>query len=203
MKPLVKICGLMRPQDARLASELGATHVGVVRAPSSPRCASLAEARAIFDAAGEAARVLVFKGVPVARVLDDARRVRAGAQIYGFEEADALWLESEGIRVYRVFRMSADSRALPRLAPAPTAARPAMLDVGGGGSGKRFDWRLLGERAPDATFVAGGVSPDNVSELLRYRPYGIDLSSGVESTPGVKDPALLHALFERIQEVSP
>jgi phosphoribosylanthranilate isomerase len=204
MKPFVKICGLKRVEDARLAARLGATHVGVVRAPSSPRCASLDEARAIFDAAsGAVAGVLVFKGVAVGQIVDDARRAgAAGVQLFEFDEADALRVESEGIRVYRVFHLAPDARALPPLVPEPSEERPAMLDVGSGGSGKRFDWRLLGERAPRATFVAGGIDPENVVELLRYRPYGIDLSSGVEFAPGVKDAARLEALFHGIQEAS-
>lgn len=201
MRPLVKICGLRRVEDARLAVELGASHLGVVRAPSSPRRASLDEARAVTAASGRAETVLVFKGVPVEEILDDARRAEVGSvQLFDFDEADAHWIESEGLRVYRVFRMEAGSKELPRLEPEPSEARPAMLDVGGGGSGRRFDWSLLGSRAPEATFVAGGVAPDNVAELLRRRPYGIDLSSGVESAPGVKDEAKLRALFARIQE---
>lgn len=87
---------------------------------------------------------------------------------------------------------------MPSLEPRPTRARPALLDVGGGGTGRGFDWTLLGARAPDATFVAGGIRPDNVRVLLKYRPYGIDLSSGVESSPGVKDPHKLRALFEEV-----
>ncbi len=97
--------------------------------------------------------------------------------------------------------MERDSSSLPRFEPPPTEAQPALLDVGGGGSGRCFDWTLLGERAPPATFIAGGIRPDNVRALLKYRPYGIDLASGVESAagvPGEKDEAKLRALFEEV-----
>jgi phosphoribosylanthranilate isomerase len=75
---------------------------------------------------------------------------------------------------------------------------PALLDVGGGGSGRSFDWDLLGTEAPPFTFVAGGIRPENVEALLEHRPYGIDLASGVESEPGVKDEEKLRELFDRI-----
>ena len=61
--------------------------------------------------------------------------------------------------------------------------------------GQAFDWSILGGRAPHATFIAGGVTPENVSALLRQQPWGVDLSSGVESVPGVKDPIKLGRLF--------
>jgi phosphoribosylanthranilate isomerase len=94
-----------------------------------------------------------------------------------------------------------DPRAdrLPAFACHPEPHRPAVLDAGAGGRGRRFRWELLGPRAPDATFIAGGIGPHNVLELLRYRPYGLDLSSGVESAPGIKDPERLSLFFERLE----
>lgn len=84
MRPLVKICGLTRAADARLAVDLGATHIGVVRVQSSPRRASVEAAREIFAAAqGRAKTVLVFKDVPIERVIQDAKSSRAeGVQLY-------------------------------------------------------------------------------------------------------------------------
>jgi phosphoribosylanthranilate isomerase len=96
--------------------------------------------------------------------------------------------------------MGASDRRLPELSPAPTDASPAVLDVGDGGSGTPFDWSLLAPRAPSATFIAGGVTPHNVSALLRYRPWGIDLSSGVERVPGEKDHGSLRLLFAAVAE---
>lgn len=200
MKPLVKICGLTRPDDASLAVSLGATHVGAVRTPSSPRGVSPEHAREVFAAAdGKAETVFVFKNIPLAQVIEDARASGArGVQLYDATAEDVRAVASEGYCVYRVYHMESDSKSLPAFEPSPTYEQPALLDVGGGGSGRSFDWSLFGERAPHATFVAGGIRPDNVAALLSYRPYGIDLASGVEASPGIKDESKLRALFEEV-----
>ncbi|GMR22331.1 MAG: hypothetical protein BMS9Abin37_0674 [Acidobacteriota bacterium] len=206
MKPFIKICGLTRPDDARLAVALGATHIGAVRTESSPRSVSAARARDVFAAAeGKAETVLVFRDIPLRQAIEDANvsGVR-GVQLYDASDDDVRAMASEGFRVYRVYRMEPDSSRLPRFETPPTEAQPALLDVGGGGSGRRFDWSLLGEQAPRATFIAGGIRPDNVSALLKHRPYGIDLASGVEKAagepgwPGEKDETKLRALFEAL-----
>ena len=200
MRPFVKICGITRPEDAMLAASLGATHIGAVRSPTSPRSVSVEKARAIFDAVSDRVEtVFVFRGVPIDEVLEDAAASGApSVQLYDAEEANVRAAEAAGFRVYRVFGMDEDSRALPVPDPPPSLTHPAILDVGGGGSGRRFDWALFGARAPEATFIAGGIRPGNVRELLSYLPYGIDLASGIESAPGVKDEAKLRALFEEV-----
>jgi phosphoribosylanthranilate isomerase len=200
MRPFIKICGLTRPDDARLAVRLGATHIGAVRTDASPRAVTPERAREIFAVGeGNVETVFVFKNVALASVIRDAKLSGArGVQLYDASDSDVTAVASEGFRVYRVYGVDEDARVLPKLVPPPTEARPALVDVGGGGSGRRFDWSLLGERAPHATFIAGGIRPDNVGALLRRRPYGIDLASGVESSPGVKDPDKLHALFEEV-----
>ncbi len=200
MRPLVKICGLTRVEDAELAVSLGAHLVGAVRTPSSPRRVSLDEARALFSRIGSnAARVLVFRDVPLEQVLSDARASGADwVQLYHASDSDVRRVESEGLRVLRVYDLSEQVLRLPALAAEPSVDRPALFDVGGGGSGRSFDWNLLGAEAPAFTFVAGGIRPDNVEDLLGHRPYGIDLSSGVEREPGVKDERKLRGLFDRI-----
>lgn len=200
MRPLVKICGLKRVEDAEVAVSLGANFVGAVRTPSSPRRVSVDEARALFSRIGSnAARVLVFRDVPLEEVLSDARASGADwVQLYHASESDVRRVESEGLRVLRVYDLSEESLRLPAFSREPAAGRPALLDVGGGGSGRSFDWGLLGGAAPAFTFIAGGIRPENVEELLEHRPYGIDLSSGVEREPGVKDEAKLRRLFDRI-----
>ena len=73
-----------------------------------------------------------------------------------------------------------------------------LLDGGPGGAGAAFAWSLLAPSAPPFVFVAGGVRPENIAMLLRCRPFGIDVGSGVESAPGDKDPAALRALFAAV-----
>lgn len=200
MRPLVKICGLTRLEDARLAVALGATHIGAVRTESSPRSLTPEQARDVFTVAERGVEtVFVFRDVPLQQVIRDAKLSGAtGVQLYEASERDIEAVASEGFRVYRVYGMEEDASSLPEFNPLPTDARPALIDVGGGGSGRRFDWSLLGGRAPHATFIAGGIRPENVGALLKHRPYGIDLASGVESAPGVKDADKLRALFAEV-----
>ena len=106
-------------------------------------------------------------------------------------------LRAAGVRVYPVLLITADATRLPQPDTEPTDDEPAVLDTGGG-TGIRFPWRLLAGGAPAHTFIAGGVRPDNVACLLAYRPWGIDLASGVESAPGIKQPAAMAALFASV-----
>ncbi len=200
MRPLVKICGLKRVEDVELALRLGADFVGVVRTKSSPRQVSVEEARALFCEVSDAARVLVFRDEALGQVLSDARAAGADwVQLYHASDADIARVEDAGLRVLRAVDVSEQARAIPPFASEPSKDRPALLDVSGGGSGRCFDWDLLGAEAPPFTFVAGGIRPANVESLLDHRPYGIDLSSGVEREPGVKDEGRLRELFERIE----
>jgi phosphoribosylanthranilate isomerase len=202
MKPRIKICGLRRVEDAQLAVDLGATHIGCVRAPSSPRSGPLQEVAAIFDAVRDrATTVLVARGLTVETMVREARDTGAHAlQLFDFSQKDVEALSSEGLSVYRVYCLDESTAELPVIEPTPTEDGPVMLDVGGGGSGRSFDWSILGHDAPRATFIAGGIRPDNVRRLLERRPFGIDLSSGVESAPGIKDPSKLRSLFREVNE---
>lgn len=200
MRVNVKICGLRRAADAARAVALGATHLGCVLAADSPRRANFDDVRAVCDASSGVPVVLVFRDAPLAEILAacDATAVRR-VQVHGADQMLLAALAANGCIVHRVLRVDPHTRALPALEPPPSPSQPALLDVGRGGSGECFDWRLLGERAPPATFIAGGIDPYNVEELLPRAPWGIDLSSGVESAPGVKDLTRLAALFTALE----
>ncbi len=198
MKTLVKICGVRRIEDAILAERLGAQFIGCVLAKQSPRCATLSEVKAICVHTTVSV-ILVFRDATTeevrnACVVTGVRRV----QLHRSPDVNIRVLESEGLLVHRV--LSVDDN-LPDLFPVPTCDRPIVLDVGVGGEGRTFDWDLLGDLAPQFTFVAGGITPENVGSLLRLEPYGIDLSSGVESSPGVKDPERMQLLFAALRGV--
>ncbi|MGE0141811.1 MAG: phosphoribosylanthranilate isomerase [Planctomycetota bacterium] len=200
----IKICGLRLLEDARLALELGATHLGVVLAENSPRCATIDEARAILALTDSIAEgVLVFRDQSVSDVLRAARAAHARCvQVHGADLHSIDVLRAHGLRVMPVASCAADAHALPNLPVSPTVTEPGILDCGRGGSGERFPWHLLGARAPDHVFIAGGIDPTNVDFLLAHRPYGIDLSRGVEVAAGVKDPRKLRALFDRLRNHS-
>ncbi len=201
MKPFVKICGLTRPEDGRLAVELGATHLGCIMVPSSPRCATVEQARRVFETADDnVKKVLIFKDETMDVIFDVAREVGTNhVQLYGMTETEALNLEASAFTVYRVHEVDFAVQDLPPFIPEPTSARPAVIDVKGGGAGKPFSWDILGSSAPEATFIAGGVRPENLTDLLKHRPYGIDLSSGVESRPGIKDHDRLRLFFNTLE----
>ncbi len=199
----VKICGLLRARDARLAVRLGARWIGIVRAPDSPRSATLAQARRVIAAA-------LDEDSAVNLVLATGRRTRAevaadaGAlgvsrvQPHGLSDAGVRALADEGLIVHRVIPVSETAGRLPPFRVPDESAGPLVFDVGGGGSGRSFDWRILGDAAPPRAFIAGGLRPDNVGRLLPYRPWGVDVSSGVEASPGVKDPDRMRRFFDRL-----
>lgn len=203
MRPRVKICGVRRVADAQLAVELGATHIGCVLAVDSPRCATLEEARELAAAlAGTAQMILVFRNPQAQDVAEVSTATGiANVQVHGVDEEFYASLETRGLIVHRVHSLSPGTTELPHLQPVPTEECPSFLDVGRGGAGQAFDWNILRGRVPHATFIAGGVTPDNVSALVGHQPWGVDLSSGVESAPGVKDPEKLKHLFAVVAEV--
>ena len=200
----IKICGLRRPEDARLAVRLGAQWIGVVRAPDSPRSATLEEARQVIAAAREV-------DPEVRPVLATGRRTRdevasdafalgvERVQPHGLSDAGVRTLTQAGLIVHRVVTVPDTAARLPDFDPPEADGGPLVFDVGGGGSGRAFDWRILGERAPERAFIAGGLRPENIGRLLPYRPWGVDVSSGIESSPGVKDPERLRRFFDLLR----
>jgi len=197
----IKICGLVRVHDAMVAISLGATHVGIVLAPDSPRCATLAAAREIAAVArGCAETVLVFRSVDDEGIA--AACCAIGVLRVQVQDADAARnarLAARGLLPVPVARLGAGATRLPRFLPPPSPQLPALLDGGAGGAGTTFAWSLLGEGAPDHVFVAGGITPDNIAELLRHQPWGLDVSSGVECAPGVKDEGRMRELFRSVR----
>lgn len=187
-----------------MAVRLGARWIGIVRAPDSPRSATLPEARQVIAAAREIS--------PAVRpVLATGRRTRdevatdalalgiQRVQPHGLSDAGVRSLREAGLIVHRVVTVAETAGRLPDFVLPGEDDGPLVFDVGGGGSGRAFDWRILGERAPARAFIAGGLNPENIGRLLPFRPWGVDISSGVESAPGVKDPDRLRLFFDRLQ----
>lgn len=190
----VKICGLTTRKDADLSADLGADYLGCVLVPGTPRYVDADEARRILHGhPGDVTGVLVFRNPSHEDVLDAIRRsglIHVQLHDVSDELADAL-LRS-GIGVHRVYEPSAMKEV-----PSDREALIHHIDVGGGGSGTSFDWAAtLAPCAPERTFIAGGLTPENLPELLRYQPFGIDASSGLESEPGIKSPTKLKRFLE-------
>jgi len=206
VKPLVKICGLTRVEDARLAASLGTDLLGVVLWPGSPRAVSLERAREIADAvAGRVPLVGVFVG---ARPEEVEAALAAGgldlAQLHGTEPDS--WAAALGARAVRALSPgeTGDEQMATRMAALP-AAWGFVVDradpVRFGGTGERWGWRRLPRPCPgQRLLVAGGIRPGNaLAALAATGADGIDVASGVEASPGIKDPALLARLFEEVE----
>jgi len=198
----VKICGVTSRDDARLAADAGADAVGLVFWLGSPRCVSFETARGITEALPPfVLRVGVFVDADRETLERGAREAGLDLlQLHGDEAPEAL----DGLprRVLKAVRVG------PGFAPVEAeryAGRAAglLLDTRGdrapGGTGRPFDWSLargLRERCPFLV-LAGGLTPETVGEAIRaVHPHGVDVSSGVESSPGRKDPARVRAFVE-------
>lgn len=201
----VKICGLTRPEDARLAGELGASAVGMIFWPGSPRAVTPDLAREI--AAVVPAHVLTV-GVFVDATRDDIARVAEAVplgaiQLHGSE--DAAFARALTWPVIKAVALP-DDGTLPDLeqwSPATRVLLDAFDPVRRGGTGRTVDWARAGMVAARRPIIlAGGIRADNVGvAVATVRPAGIDVSSGVEQAPGMKDPVKLRALFGQLQEM--
>jgi phosphoribosylanthranilate isomerase len=209
----VKICGLREERDVVAAAVAGADYLGFVMAPSRRRV-SLDEARALVREARRVGRALYAVGVFVGAAADDVNRAADYCgfdlvQLSGGEDvAYCRLLERPAIRVLHVScgtpaaLLAADvERAEAEL---PGGRLLHLLDTGAGaaagGTGCTFDWGIARDvAARHDVIVAGGLTPDNVGELVRMvQPHGVDVSTGVERE-GAKDPELIRAFVAAVR----
>ena len=200
----VKICGITSEEDALLAVAMGADSVGFNFVPSSPRFLAVSRAADIAKRLPpEILTVGIFRDQAKERVVELTNQagLRA-AQLHGHEsDEDSRWVAQRVPVVIKAF-----PGGDPELANAPAfGADIVMIDSASPGSGEVFDWSLA-EGAPSGVRVllAGGLTPDNVAEAIdRVRPWGVDVASGVESAPGVKDPTLVRRFINAAQDAEP
>ena len=199
MTPLVKVCGVRRHEDALLAIELGAAAIGFVFWPGSPRFIDTYRARAIVAALPPLVTAVgVFVDQPEDYVRGVADLLPLGAvQLHGREPVERY------VRApYRVIKSVPVDDAFD---PSGTLALPkhvtVLLDahdpVRRGGTGRVIDWETAaGVARTRRTILSGGLNASNARKAIdTVKPYAIDVSSGVEVSPGVKDPAKLRELF--------
>ncbi len=200
--PKVKICGVTRLEDAVLAAELGAWAVGMVFYEPSPRSCRLGEAEAI---AATLKRRVELAGVFVNASLDEIARLadQLGLtliQLHG-DEGPSFCGEvarRTGARVIKASPIGGPG-ALQDLERFHTDFHLLDGHTPGlrGGGGQTFEWELLAaRRSKIPAILSGGLTPENVGSAIdQAKPYGVDVASGVEASPGVKDPAKLRAFF--------
>ena len=197
---LVKICGITRLGDAEAAVAAGAGAIGFIFWPQSPRFIDPHRARMIAAALPPfVTPVGVFVNQPIEYVNGVASLVRLGAvQLHGDETPDFAAAVSAPV-------MKAVAAGAENLRAWPSRVR-LLLDVhdpvARGGTGRTIDWSAAADLAAQrGILLAGGLTPDNVADAIaRVRPFGIDVSSGVERAPGIKDHQRLRALFEAVHD---
>jgi phosphoribosylanthranilate isomerase len=202
---LVKICGITRADDAEAAVAAGANAIGFIFWPNSPRFIDPHRARAIAATLPPfVTPVGVFVNQPIDYVRGVASLVRLGVvQLHGDETTTyAAQLTTPVLKAVAVD--GAENAAVGEWPERTMLLLDVHDPVKRGGTGRTVDWSAAAAiAATRRVFLAGGLAPDNVAEAVaRVRPYGIDVSSGVECAPGVKDHQRLGALFEALHESS-
>lgn len=192
----IKFCGITRGDDLRAAAQLGVDAVGLVFAPESPRVLTLEKARALREQWPlwvEAVALFVDPSAKQVRSVIEAARPTC-LQFHGAEDAD--FCKSFNMPYIKAIGYNSNNESNSGRAAHEGSAGAFLVDTqtGSGGSGKAFDWARWAQesaRVPQPSspwLLAGGLSPDNVAEALRcLRPWGVDVSSGIESERGVKD----------------
>lgn len=189
----VKFCGMTRPGDVRLASELGVDAVGFVFAPGSPRRVAPEEARTMRNALGPLVdAVAVFMDNPAEEVREAIRQVRPSMlQFHGGE--DDAFCRSFNLPFMKAIAADGDEAlAGETLVLRYPAACGFLFDSHApgesGGSGRAFDWSRLPTGLTRPFVVAGGLHADNVFDaIVATLPWAVDVSTGIEDEPGVKD----------------
>ncbi|MGF1599933.1 MAG: phosphoribosylanthranilate isomerase [Acidimicrobiales bacterium] len=199
----IKVCGVTRTEDALLAAGLGAHAVGMIFAASARRIAT-GEARDIVRRLPpEILPVGVFRNERRERVAELANTIGLRAvQLHGDETPeDTRWVAERVPIVIRAFAATDPNL----LRAADYGATRLLIDSTTPGSGKPFDWAVL-EGAPTGGdyILAGGLNPSNVADAIAtVRPWGVDVATGVETAPGVKDPARLRQFIAAVREAAP
>ena len=198
----VKICGITNEEDALLAIAMGADALGFVFAPGSRRQVHVDQAHEIVRRLPNGTvTVGVFRDERPERVIEIVNTVGlTGAQLHGREPlSEVRWIRQRAKFVIQAF-----TAGDPNLASAANGPADVILvDSPDAGSGQLFDWKLA-EGAPGGVrlMVAGGLNSDNVGAAIRrLRPWGVDVSTGVEASPGRKDARKLRKFIQEARAV--
>jgi len=198
----VKICGITRPADARLAAESGADAIGLVFYPPSPRYLSVERAVEIRDALPPFLQtVALFVNADAAQVAQVIGRVHpAMLQFHGDETPE--FCAQFGLPFVKACRVRPGIDALAYLQRYPRAAAWLVDSFVPeyGGVGESFDWSLIPSERARPLILSGGLDRGNVGRAIRaVRPWGVDVSSGVEAAKGVKDAAKMAAFVVEVR----
>lgn len=205
MRTRIKICGITRPEDGLEAVRLGADAIGLVFYSKSPRLVDNTQARLICQALppfvtvvglfvnAEPERIkLVLESVPLDVIQFHGSEIPGECDIYGRPYIKAVTMEP-GLDISSVLEDYPNATGFLLDAYHPDLP---------GGSGQVFDWHEIPTDLPKPIILAGGLDPDNVAEAVRrVSPYAVDVSSGVEVSKGIKDPAKIAAFIRGVRSV--
>ena len=201
----IKFCGITSRADAAAAAALGVDALGLILVPESPRALELGRAAAIANSVPPfVSRVALFRNAPASAVHAALTAVQVEMlQFHGDESPEYCaqfgrpWLKAVPMAGL------ADAATLDAFLLAFQMASGFVFDSHGGqrsgGSGEPFDWTRIPSPCPRPLILAGGLRPDNVAEAVRLvRPWAVDVSSGIESAPGIKDHAKMRIFIDEV-----
>lgn len=205
----VKICGLTTLEDARFVSGALADFLGFIFYPDSPRYIEPAKAGAIINWLEGPEKVGVFVNQP----LDDVNSIAKTTgidlvQLHGNESPEYCGLvEKPVIKVFHINEEKSASDLRDEIAPYMNAVDYYLFDTKAdglwGGTGKTFDWDILNEIADEKPyFLSGGLNSENISSAIHtVQPFAVDLSSGLEESPGLKDFDKVEQFFDKMRDI--
>lgn len=202
----IKFCGITQRKDAEIAVKLGADAVGLVFCPTSKRTVSPDKAAAIIERLPPFITVVgVFVNPTEAEVREVLSYVPLNClQFHGDETAEFCRLfKMPFIKVFRVGQTDIRLEDLHQQYPEANAILLDTYEVAQrGGTGKTFDWQRVTPYASRAWILSGGLTPANVATAVQQlKPYAVDVSSGIEQAPGIKDEAKMRAFIEALRGV--
>ncbi len=205
----VKICGITNLEDARFAAGAMADYLGFIFYEKSPRYIEPAKAGAIINWIEGPQSVGVF----VNRSLDDVNQIAKQTgidlvQLHGTESPDyCRMLDLPVIKVFHIDETTNSSKLYDKVEPYLDVASYLLFDTGSkgqwGGTGISFDWTLLMDLNMERpVFLSGGLNADNVREgIMMTHPFAVDLASGVEKAPGIKDFDKIESFFNEMHQI--
>ena len=202
----VKYCGITRLEDAQAAVSLGVDAIGFLLTKKSKRFIEPARARAIRETLPAfVSAVVLFNNDDATWIEEAVRAVRPDViQFHGTESRDLC--ESFGVRYVKTIGMGESGTVERTVAEHPNAVA-YLLDSNKpgeqGGSGVTFDWSRIPTNLPKPMILAGGLTCDNVALAIRTaRPFAVDVASGIESAPGIKDAEKMRQFINEVRRVS-
>lgn len=197
-----KICGITRIEDALTAVSQGADAIGLVFYTASPRHVTVKQATTIAEALPPFVSVVaLFVNATKTEVHEVLSKVNVDVLQFHGDESEVECAQY-GLPYLKAIRVKQDTNLI-QYAQTYRSAKALLLDTYSdkavGGTGQVFDWRLIPKNLPMPIVLAGGLTPENVSDAIKQvQPYAVDVSGGVEASKGIKDPAKIAAFMAAV-----